>query len=768
MSLSPNEKYPGATEADPNYKDGKFKDNNPSTTNNGSPLKAVDRNEQLALQEAVMDAAGFEYNGTVDTPENSQMFAAYKAALSNGANLLSNHNFLTPSPDDSQPAPSATPTSYPPGYQIFSGVFANETSGISNLTYIDGHVSFSGGDFYMPVANTGGLERLTEFVASVADFDGKPRTRGVSFSLVGDEYRVTVSIDALEDVSATLTPLGSVKFEQGSVATVHEVGSLSVGNLSDYTYIAYKAYGGNSAVDNMIAGVPVAAETDDLVKCENGSEFKRIAVTGSLSDFEPVGEVYLADFGDDTQAFQDAANCGSLALNLPESISITEQVVLPPNVSLISKAVKAVIDTTGITTTNVNAIVQSGSISNSTTLISDVTDKSITITVNDPTGFEPGKVIFVRSTLDNSWSGTWGSANRTYRKKSSFIVTGVSGNIILLDTETNTTFEMASTVVEVLEPTTATHKNFVLKGPDNNQSRGMQVQYGYGTIFEDVDTDGFEITGLENLNCRLTKYIRPKGNIRAAAVNTQYTIAVSGSDLTEIIDGDLASTRHAVAIVGNDQCRRTTVKKSILKGSFPADAHGNADDYTYEENEIYSTSGGLKVGGRNGSWIRNKVFSENATIIAGIEIYGGTFRFYDNEFYSPSDSTFGAGWSPIDLGRGTAAITTDSRQDMLFKFYDNNVDLPGNIGSFYARVQNNSPYKVNMKFKSEDVRYPTAIDSFFRYEGTPTGGDANFATFDDIYFETTAPSLPLIKRGTGATGYNTSKVVSADYSALSS
>ncbi|AUR93013.1 hypothetical protein NVP1181O_49 [Vibrio phage 1.181.O._10N.286.46.C9] len=227
MAYSPSEKYPGAVDVDPDYQGGKFRDNNPSTTNNGSPLKAIDRNELLARDEAIMNDAGFKYNGLPDTPDDSQLFKAYKASLGNGANLLSNHNFLVQTPDDSQPAPSATPTSYPPGYQIFSGVFANETSGITNLTYIDGRVSFSGGDLYFAVPNTGGVERLTsdQLTASVADFDGKPRTRGVSFALVGDEYRVTVGVDALEDVSAALTPLGSVKFEQGSVATGHEVGS---------------------------------------------------------------------------------------------------------------------------------------------------------------------------------------------------------------------------------------------------------------------------------------------------------------------------------------------------------------------------------------------------------------------------------------------------------------------------------------------------------------------------------------------------------------
>ncbi len=145
------------------------------------------------------------------------------AGVASNTNLLSNHNFIDKSPDDSLPPPDASPRSYPPGFQIFSGVFANETTGITNLTYVNGRVSFTAGDFYLATPNTGAIERVTEFTASVADFDGKPRTRGVSFALVGDEYRVTVGVDALEDAGGNPTPLGSVKFEQGSVATGHSL-----------------------------------------------------------------------------------------------------------------------------------------------------------------------------------------------------------------------------------------------------------------------------------------------------------------------------------------------------------------------------------------------------------------------------------------------------------------------------------------------------------------------------------------------------------------
>lgn len=272
MAYSPSEKYPGAVDIDPDYQGGKFRDNNPSTTNNGSPLKAIDRNELLARDEAIMNDAGFKYNGLPDTPDDSQLFKAYKASLGNGANLLSNHNFLIQTPDDSQPMPSATPTSYPPGYQIFSGVFANETTGITNLTYIDGRISFSGGDFYLPVPNTGGIERLTDFAASVADFDGKPRTRGVSFALVGDEYRVTVGIDALEEASAVLTPLGSVKLEQGSVATGHDVGIRYATKRADFgTVIRIPSdYSNIQDAINENANISMASDATILVLLESG------------------------------------------------------------------------------------------------------------------------------------------------------------------------------------------------------------------------------------------------------------------------------------------------------------------------------------------------------------------------------------------------------------------------------------------------------------------------------------------------------------------
>jgi parallel beta-helix repeat protein len=238
MSINPVTQYPGkVAPATPDNPFGTARNITIPGDGTGTPWESALLKDEWALHHAMLLNAGMEPNGNPDSAENSQLFKAAKASIGNGANLLSNHNFLTASPDTTgpgatQPPPDATPRSYPPGFQILSGVFANETTGITDLTYINGRVSFTTGDFYIPRANSKELENITDFVASVADFDGKPRTRGVSYALVGSEYRVTVGVDALEDAGANATPLGSVKFEQGNVATGHEVecGVLSNGS----------------------------------------------------------------------------------------------------------------------------------------------------------------------------------------------------------------------------------------------------------------------------------------------------------------------------------------------------------------------------------------------------------------------------------------------------------------------------------------------------------------------------------------------------------
>ena len=88
---------------------------------------------------------------------------------------------------------------------------------------------------------------------------------------------------------------------------------VSIVTLPNYTYIVYKASGGNSAVENMIAGIPISAKVGD--KCSTGgTSWRRVANSGDISDFIALNGVWVADFTvidgstDNTPDIQTAAN----------------------------------------------------------------------------------------------------------------------------------------------------------------------------------------------------------------------------------------------------------------------------------------------------------------------------------------------------------------------------------------------------------------------------------------------------------------------------
>ena len=61
---------------------------------------------------------------------------------------------------------------------------------------------------------------------------------------------------------------------------------ITINNLSDYTDIVYKASGGNSAVENMVAGVPIAAKVGDVTSFDNFTWRKISDSNGTIDDYE--------------------------------------------------------------------------------------------------------------------------------------------------------------------------------------------------------------------------------------------------------------------------------------------------------------------------------------------------------------------------------------------------------------------------------------------------------------------------------------------------
>lgn len=494
------------------------------------------------------------------------------------------------------------------------------------------------------------------------------------------------------------------------------------------------------------------ARYDVVLASDSGGYYKTGLSSGRKLKLIFDDYAHLDWFGTD---YKSGLECGASLIDLPASFTLTQNINLPANTSLRRLGDQCVIDATALSN---NAIEQKGSVRATLTLSGNLSDYVSDITLTDASQVNVGDVLRIYSTLANSWSGTWGAANRDYRTQNMRVVTAKSGNTVSLDEPLNVPFLAASTNVDVLDTTTAQHENFKIKLSDSNNSRGLRIEYGYKNTLNKVDTEGGDILGVEFAFCLNTLHANANSELTKVAVNTQYTVAVSSSKNTLIWNCNLRSTRHAVAIVGGYQCENTKVWHSELFGSFPADAHGNADGYEYYDCGIHGDNG-IKIGGKDGAWRKCRVTSKNATIIAAIEIYGGTFFVGDGTtIISESTALFGSGWSPIDLGRGTASISSDSRADMTFIFDGLNINLP-NVGSYFIRAQNTSNYKMNFRFDNFDVFYPNLSGGFLRYEGTPAGGDSDFIHFTDKVTMRSNGAFSWVEKGSGASGYDTAEVL---------
>lgn len=93
---------------------------------------------------------------------------------------------------------------------------------------------------------------------------------------------------------ATNPPYTTTSITPDNDGSMFEGGYLTSQQLSIYTDIVYKASGGNSAVENMIANATIG---ESLI-CENGSRFKRISdSSGGIDDFKALGVLFAEDFG---------------------------------------------------------------------------------------------------------------------------------------------------------------------------------------------------------------------------------------------------------------------------------------------------------------------------------------------------------------------------------------------------------------------------------------------------------------------------------------
>lgn len=461
--------------------------------------------------------------------------------------------------------------------------------------------------------------------------------------------------------------------------------------------------------------------------------------------------VSFADFATPQQALDS----GAQVVLIPDNYTVTVPsagLTVPDGVSIEGHGINSVVDATAISDgeTGISLI---GSVAGSTTLTGDVAKNANILPLASVSGVTPGTWLLVRSTLDNSWSG-W----RTYRKQGFFQVQSVASLNVTITEQTSTTFESASTVVEILNPVTSYFRDFKLLTKASGDCSGLGITYGLNCLVENVHQIGGKAVGLGCNNSINTTFRKCSSFLDASAVDTQYAFAVTSCDKTLIVDCDGYGTRHAIAIVGDYQCRRTHILNCRLTGG-RIDVHGSADGTTYENCKI---GGGITLGGRDTRYLNCEVTAPQNTgtnsdsIVCLVnEMMGGEQAIIGGTYTCLSNS-IAVGWSPIDLGRGNAMVNTNVREDITYKFRDFYFNYP-NLSGNCIRSQNTSAFKANFDIQGVTFNMPSAAN-VVRYEGTAGGADASFVVVDGITSNATVVPLPLFKQGSAATGYATTKM----------
>lgn len=88
----------------------------------------------------------------------------------------------------------------------------------------------------------------------------------------------------VEDAAMSPVASGAVSLLTDTNATI----GVTTVDFTQWRKLEYFSGGGNSAVENMVAGIPIAADVDDICNAE-GAIFKRLQNTGADSDFRLLG-----------------------------------------------------------------------------------------------------------------------------------------------------------------------------------------------------------------------------------------------------------------------------------------------------------------------------------------------------------------------------------------------------------------------------------------------------------------------------------------------
>lgn len=289
------------------------------------------------------------------------------------------------------------------------------------------------------------------------------------------------------------------------------------------------------------------------------------------------------------------------------------------------------------------------------------------VTFASPPSLSPGDVFVIYNPTTFSWS----AFRSNYFAGEFCRVVAVSGNDVTVAGELYDGYAAASVDVYRLDGIRVAAGGFEIKG-DVSASL-INLEFCRDSWINNVKGHHKNNSVIALTRCFNTVITDPAIHNEGDG-GDDYGISIANSQTIKVSGGDVYSRRHAVTTGGDAQvgavpCRdiritNMTLSNDIGAGTHCADFHGNTEDSTYENCEIY---GGATWQGKNNGYVNCRIGALSIGVcILAAEIKGGTHYARGCGLVTFTDPDI-SGRGVVEVGGNGGGITSNTSEDANFQ-----------------------------------------------------------------------------------------------------
>ncbi|EPW8903998.1 hypothetical protein I5L34_02290 [Pseudomonas aeruginosa] len=373
-----------------------------------------------------------------------------------------------------------------------------------------------------------------------------------------------------------------------------------------------------------------------------------------------------------------------------------------------------------------------------------------TLTFATAPDLAPGDVVIVY----NPTNGSWLADRDPYRAGEMWKVHSVSGSTVTIYGNSSSVYLFSEVDVYRMRGVRVSVDQMHFSPSDTYSIAAFKVLFGDGVkISPNVWTSDVTLyTGIEversfDVGMNATSAVN-----RSPAVNDEYGITISNCHNVTVYNGNLAATRHAVALGGMDDVCCVPNRHVLLSGLIldnidlasdigAGDMHGNADKVTYD-NCVFRN--GAVLQGRDPTLRNSTVYGCSSTAgecVYGTEMYGGTVTIENNRFISYGDG--------VATGYIHISPSASMREALVLMVRNNTFELPNAAASskpVFARSRNGGlPYSICIQGMHIHMASVALMCFLYtdRVDGSSnrTAVNANYFIIDNVYGPAGTPLL---------------------------